>query len=233
MGLLLYQRGRYSDALRELEAAKAALARPEFDYNIGLCLAKLDRPEEAADALERFVTARPDDPEAPSIRTRILELRRQVKPPPPEIDHPPLPPVATTPAPPPPPAAAPGAEPVPPGVSALPDKNAPRPESGFARFARSPQGIATFAVGGVTVVSLLTAAITGGVALSDKSTYNDSCNLGLCDHGEWQSAHSLGIATDVLIAVGVAGAVTTTVLALVRPRTRALAAAPGGLVLRW
>src|SRR5262245_61847982 len=79
MGMLLFQRGKYTDALRELQAAKAAFDRPEFDYNIGLCLAKLDRPGDAADALERFVSARPNDAEAPAIRARIAELRQQLQ----------------------------------------------------------------------------------------------------------------------------------------------------------
>src|SRR6476659_6936169 len=74
MGLLLFQRGKYSDALRELQAAKATVDRPELDYNIGLCLVKLDRPADAAEALERFVNARPTAPEAPNIRARIAEF---------------------------------------------------------------------------------------------------------------------------------------------------------------
>ncbi len=224
MGLLLFQRGKYGDALRELEAAKSALDRPEFDYNIGLCLAKLERASEAADALERFVAARPDDPETPAIRQRIIELRAQPKPPESEVEHPPLPPVTTPPPP----------EPIPPGVSAMPDKNAPPPpRTGAAAFVHSPRGAAAFALGGLAVGTLISSAVTGGLALRDKGSYGDSCNLGACNHADWENARSLGIATDVLWVVGLSSAVITTVLVLTRPKDHSFAAAPGGLVARW
>jgi hypothetical protein len=224
MGLLLFQRGKWGDALAELQAAKAALDRPEFDYNIGLCLAKLGRAREAADALERFVEARPDDPQTPSIRARIVQLRMQPEPraPEPEIEHPPLPQVsAPSPEPSTPPVATtPPAEPVPPGVAALPDKAAPPPpRQGFSAFVHSGRGAATFALGGLAMVTLVTAAATGGTALVDKNQYLSGCGTSDgCDHGKWQTAHALAITTDVLISVGVASAVVTTILALTRPR---------------
>jgi tetratricopeptide (TPR) repeat protein len=221
MGLMLFQRGKWGDALAELQAAKAALDRPEFDYNIGLCLAKLGRAREAAEALQRFVEARPDDPQTPSIRARISELRAQPEPraPEPEFEHPPLPQVAA-PSPAPSTAPAPLTEPVPPGVTALPDKNAPPPpRQGWSAFVRSGRGAATFALGGLAVVTLVTSAATGGTALTDKNQYVSGCGTSDgCDHGKWQTAHALAITTDVMISVGVASAVVTTILALTRPR---------------
>jgi tetratricopeptide (TPR) repeat protein len=74
-GQLLYEQGRYDEALAEMKAARAALDKPQFDYNIGLCLEKLGHASEAADAFERFVRALPNDPEAPRIWQRIAELR--------------------------------------------------------------------------------------------------------------------------------------------------------------
>src|SRR4051812_12298103 len=74
-GKLLYDRGRYDQALVELQSAQASLQRPELDYNIGLCLDKLGRAREAADALERYIQARPDDGEAAGIWQLIAELR--------------------------------------------------------------------------------------------------------------------------------------------------------------
>jgi tetratricopeptide (TPR) repeat protein len=233
MGMLLYKRGKFADALKELQAAKAAFDRPEFDYNIGLCLAKLDRPAEAAEALDRFVSARPDDPETPAIRARIVELRSQLPKPPPE-------PVVTE-APPPPPPPRPGEEPLPPGevaaraaaVEAARRPPAPPQPSGFAAFARSPYGIATFTLAGVGVASLLTAAITGGVALSQNGSYRDGCNSVGCDYFTWESAHRLGIATDVLLSIGIASAVAATVVGLVAPKQRKLAWGGRGLTVSW
>ena len=74
-GQLLYTRGRYLDALREFEAARAVEARPPFDYNIGLCLEYLDRREEAADAFERFAAVCASDPEVGAVWKRIAQLR--------------------------------------------------------------------------------------------------------------------------------------------------------------
>jgi tetratricopeptide (TPR) repeat protein len=243
MGMLLFQRGKYADALRELEAAKAAFDRPEFDYNIGLCLAKLDRPGEAADALERFVKARPNDPEAPSIRTRIAELRQQLQKPPPaepapvsdERPHARAPdepnPLPEKEALPPAPPGVPGVreEPLPPGevaarAAAVEEaRRPPPPPSAFSRFIRTPQGIATFAVGGFAVAAFLTSAITGGLAISRNNDYRDGCNLDICDHALYESARSLAIGTDVMLALGVAATVTTIVLAVVRPKEKPIA----------
>jgi tetratricopeptide (TPR) repeat protein len=98
-GKLLFDRGRYADALVEFEAAKDALHKPEFDYNIGICLSHLDLPGKAAEALERFITALPNDPEAPKIRKMIAELRVKAaqKPPAPEPAPEPAPPPAAPP----------------------------------------------------------------------------------------------------------------------------------------
>jgi tetratricopeptide (TPR) repeat protein len=229
MGLLLFQRGSYADALKELQAAKAALDRPEFDYNIGLCLEKLDRPQEAAEALERFVGARPNDPEAAGIRRRIAELRtRQPEPPPPPEPKEALPPPPRETA----PAPAPSSEPVPPGevaAKAADDWAAqhptpPPPESPFLRFAHTPHGAATLAMGSITVATLLTSAITGGLAISNRDAYRDSC-IFACDHGAYETAHNLAITTDVLLSVGVAAGVTTLVLVLTRPKEQPRTAA--------
>jgi tetratricopeptide (TPR) repeat protein len=230
MGVLLYQRGSYSESLKELQAAKAALDRPEFDYNIGLCLAKLDRPQEAAEALERFVNARPNDPEAPAIRRRIAELRTELPPPPAPQEAPPPPPPEPKEALPPPPREA-GQEPVSPGEAAAKAADEwearhprpPQPPSPFMQFAQTPHGTATLAVGGATVALLLTSAITGGLALSNNSTYRDGCAVA-CDHGTYETAHNLAVATDVMISIGVAAGVTTLVLVLTRPRERPVAA---------
>src|SRR5207302_1891705 len=108
-GQALFQRGRAAEALAEFEEGKRSFALPEFDYNIGLCLAKLGRPGDAADALQRYIDARPDDPEATGIWRMIAELRAEAarhavgSAPPPSPAPPLLPAVIVPPAPPPPP----------------------------------------------------------------------------------------------------------------------------------
>jgi tetratricopeptide (TPR) repeat protein len=74
-GKILYERGQYAEALVEMQASKRLSGRVELDYNIGMCLWRLGRGQEAADALERFARARPNDPEAASTWQLIAELR--------------------------------------------------------------------------------------------------------------------------------------------------------------
>lgn len=78
-GRALYGRGSYAEALVEFQRAREAFFLPEFDYNIGQCYLKLDLPGEAAEAFSRFLLAKPDDPEAPSLRLLVVELGRRAK----------------------------------------------------------------------------------------------------------------------------------------------------------
>jgi tetratricopeptide (TPR) repeat protein len=196
-GQALFQRGRTADALKEFEEGKRSFALPEFDYNIGLCLAKLDHPSEAADSLEHYMQAKPDDPDAAGIWRMIAELRaeavrrekeagrRQVEPAPS-----PLPQLA-----PPPPA---------PVDNTLRDR----------RATFTSAAIATVAIGG----GLLIAAIgTGATALGRYQDYDRSCD-GRCNDDYYESAHRLAIATDVLIPIGAALVVTSIVLFAKRPK---------------
>jgi tetratricopeptide (TPR) repeat protein len=74
----LYERADYPAALVELREAKALRPSPQFDYNIGRCLDRMERWGEAADAYQRFVDALPDAPEASELRERIVRLRARV-----------------------------------------------------------------------------------------------------------------------------------------------------------
>jgi hypothetical protein len=84
-------------------------------------------------------------------------------------------------------------------------------------------------MGGFTVATLITAAITGGLAISNNNYYRDSC-LFACDHPAYETARGLAIATDVMISVGVVSAVTTIVLVATRPKTPRMAELG---VVRW
>jgi tetratricopeptide (TPR) repeat protein len=92
VGRALFESGRYAEALAEFEAGDGLHHRPEFDYNIGQCLAKLGRYAEAADALERYLQARPDDPEATAMWREVARMRARPGPPPAPPSLPPPPP---------------------------------------------------------------------------------------------------------------------------------------------
>jgi tetratricopeptide (TPR) repeat protein len=203
-GQALFQRGRVAEALAEFEDGKKSFALPEFDYNIGLCLAKLDRPDEAGDALQRYIDAKPDDPEAAGIWRMIAELRaeasrrhqsklraeeelRQRE--------------AQTPV----------VAPVPPPVPPRDDGAAER-----RRALQTKLGIASAVVGGSMIVL---SVLTGVDALSEKSNYDSSCtSFKGCNDSRYQEAHRLANATDAMIVLGAALVVTSIALFASRPK---------------
>jgi tetratricopeptide (TPR) repeat protein len=196
-GQALFQRGRVAEALHEFEEGQRSFALPEFDYNIGLCLAKLDRPAEAADALQRYMDARPEDPDATGIWKMIAELRavkkrqepRAVEPPPtpqPEVIVKPQPVLAKI-----------------------------EPGKEKRRSLQLKLGIAAATIGGV---SLVMAIFTGVSALSNRTDYDRGCGMGKCDDGLYVSARRLANATDFLIPFGAALVVTSIVLFATRPK---------------
>jgi hypothetical protein len=101
------------------------------------------------------------------------------------------------------------------------------------RFIDTAQGRAAIGLGSSALGLFIAGAATGGVVLADKSAYHHSCDQ-VCDAGLYDRARALAVTTDVLFAVGAAGAVTSLVLTLVRPAkyrrapaARALGLAPG------
>jgi len=220
-GTMLFQRGRYADALVELERGNQADPRPEFDYNIGLCLEKLGRAAEAADAFERFLAARPRDSEAEALRADIARLRQSAAPP--IAATAPAPP---SPSPPPPPslhADAGVAQPY--GAPAsLAQAFAPIPQLPFARTTRGKATIALAVAGGALLV---TSAVTGAVALGDRAAYRAGCAAGRCDDASYDGGRRVAVATDVLLGFGAAAAVTAVIVGVVRSHSpRSFAVAP-------
>lgn len=81
---------------------------------------------------------------------------------------------------------------------------------------------AVWAVGGVTLAAGLGWGVTGGLALSKKSAFeeaNTKENLaaGVDLEGQRRTVTTLNLVSDILMGVTAAGAVTTVVLAVVRP----------------
>jgi len=73
----------------------------------------------------------------------------------------------------------------------------------------------------VSAVSLIGAAASGGVAVSRRNGYDESCNLGVCNDGLYSQGRASAIATDVLIGLGAASAVAAVIVAVTRPKARA------------
>ena len=219
-GTMLYQRGSYADALVELERGNKADPRPELDYNIGLCLEKLGRAAEAVDAYERFLAARPQDAEAAVLRADITRLRQSLAPAtaapaPSTAVAAPSPASVDRPAP---------SQSQPYGApSAAVDFTADAPQPSFVRSTRGRVTIALAAFAGVT---LLTSAITGGVALSDRDNYRAHCAAGSCDDASYDDGRRVAVATDVLLGIGLVAAVTATIVGVTRPREHRFAIAP-------
>lgn len=77
-----------------------------------------------------------------------------------------------------------------------------------------------FVVGGIGVAGLVVGGVTGGLALSKKSTVDDHCNDTLCDHEGKQAADSaktLALVSTIGFGVGAAGVIAGAVLVLTAP----------------
>jgi tetratricopeptide (TPR) repeat protein len=89
-GLQQYSHKRYTEAVKEFEAARKLKPLPAFDYNIGRCYEFSEQWKEAVEAYERYLAASPKASDAVELRERIKVLRERagVKP----VEAPPLPP---------------------------------------------------------------------------------------------------------------------------------------------
>jgi hypothetical protein len=79
-GVRAYTEGEYDEALRRFSTAQIAHPAPEFDYNIGRCQDRLGHWQQALDAYERYVDARPNGEQAQEVRERIAVLRARIAP---------------------------------------------------------------------------------------------------------------------------------------------------------
>ena len=78
-GTQAYGEARYEDALAAFQDAATLHASPDFQYNIGLCYEKLDKPDEAIRAFETYLRAKSDAPDRANVEDRITRLRRQIE----------------------------------------------------------------------------------------------------------------------------------------------------------
>jgi tetratricopeptide (TPR) repeat protein len=73
LGFLRARRGRYPEALADLERAYASdPADPDYSFNLAACLSSLNRFEEAFRYLEEALRLTPEDPEIHSLLAMVL-----------------------------------------------------------------------------------------------------------------------------------------------------------------
>jgi len=74
-----YNRAMYQDALGDFLEAATLYASPDFQYNIGLCYEKLDKPEEAIAAFSTYLKTKKDVPDRANVEDRIRRLQAMVE----------------------------------------------------------------------------------------------------------------------------------------------------------
>jgi tetratricopeptide (TPR) repeat protein len=78
LGQSAYNRAEYEEALGHFQEAASLYGSPDFQYNIGLCYEKLDKPEEAIRAFETYLRAKPEAPDRAQVEDRIARQRERL-----------------------------------------------------------------------------------------------------------------------------------------------------------
>jgi len=78
LGKKAYNAARYEDALEHFQEAATRYASPDFQYNIGLCYERLEKPEEAVRAFRTYLRAKPDADDRANVEDRIFQLEKQI-----------------------------------------------------------------------------------------------------------------------------------------------------------
>ncbi|MEO6953114.1 MAG: hypothetical protein ABI321_15040 [Polyangia bacterium] len=78
LGARHYEESQYALAIVEFEAARRTKAFPELDYDIARCHDRMEQPQAAVDAYERFLRAQPNAPQAQEVTERIRVLRERL-----------------------------------------------------------------------------------------------------------------------------------------------------------
>jgi tetratricopeptide (TPR) repeat protein len=233
-GQSYYEQASYADALKEFGEAFRISHRPALLYNIARCYEGMGQLDKAVENLQSYLQATPqaDDREAIQSRIKNLQDRMQtaateepmrMRPPPREVEKPPMAPMA-------------------PEVKTPPLTVAPPPPAPPRPTTPSRHRRWTWIVGGVGL-GLLGAALGTGIA--SQLSYNDlgqKCMSNICSasqSSEIASGKQLALATDVLWPIGAAAMVGAIVLFAVEGRHASAHAmvtpSPGGVALapRW
>lgn len=79
LGKKAYNAARYEDALGHFQEAATRYASPDFQYNIGLCYERLNKPDEAIRAFRTYLRAKPDADDRANVEDRIFQLERELE----------------------------------------------------------------------------------------------------------------------------------------------------------
>lgn len=77
-GRVAFAEGRFEAALRRFQDAYEVSGHPELLYNVGMCLERLQRDEEALAALREYLERVPDSPLRGNVEGRISSLEASV-----------------------------------------------------------------------------------------------------------------------------------------------------------
>jgi hypothetical protein len=216
-GTAFYNEGRYAEAIGEFEAARKTKPLPAFDFNIARAHDRLEHPREAIAAYEHYLAGAPTAPDAAEVRARVAVLMQRL------------------------------GEGAPPDAAARGSASLPPPPADSSPPPLARRRVYTWAVGGAGVALLAGSLVAGLVANSRYGTLKGECAAdGSCNgatapdaQGLIDGGHAGGLASDVLLGVGLAAVVTGVVLFFVEGRhpveRRAwrLAPAAGGVGLAW
>lgn len=79
LGKKAYNAARYEDALEHFQEAATRYASPDFQYNIGLCYERLNKPEEAVRAFRTYLRAKPEAKDRANVEDRIFTLEKEIE----------------------------------------------------------------------------------------------------------------------------------------------------------
>jgi tetratricopeptide (TPR) repeat protein len=193
-----YEQGRYEAALHDFQESHRLSKNPILYFNMAACEERLDHQQAAALLLHQYLSENPKAEDRVQVenRIRVLDERdEQIKK---EPSTAPPAEVAPTPA----------AVAAPVSTPAV----APPSKTGGSRFRAAWAGL------GVTAGIGLAAIGVGAYAVADHGDLKASCGQTGCSSTQINGLRSATVATDVLIGVTGAAAITTVILFIVEAR---------------
>jgi uncharacterized protein HemY len=77
--VVAFDEGRFEDALRLFRRSYELSERPELLYNVGTAADRLRRNEEALEAFEAYLAARPEADNRANVEARVVVLRQAIE----------------------------------------------------------------------------------------------------------------------------------------------------------
>jgi tetratricopeptide (TPR) repeat protein len=199
-GSAYYEQADYTDAVKEFNEAYRLSKRTDLLYNIAVCYERLNDYDNAIATLKRYLIEKPNAPDRVTIESRIQNLQKAK-----EAQPAPGKPVPA-------PAPKPIASPV--STVSAPATRSERP----ARWWLT--GTVIGAAGAAVLAGSLGTGLAAHSLYQDlsKKCQNQSCPPDRNLENEQSRGRALGIASDVLLGVGIAAVATGVVLLIVKSR---------------